>query len=94
MYERVLQDMREGIRKRQYVMTLHAEEEMVDDELSIFDVERTILTGTIVERQKDRHSGEWKYLIMGQVVDNQIISVVAKQSVTGKLVIITVYLEG
>jgi hypothetical protein len=31
--------MREKIRRRQYVMTLHAEEEMDDDSLTIFDVE-------------------------------------------------------
>jgi hypothetical protein len=30
--------MQEKIRTRQYVMTLHAEEEMDDDELSIFDI--------------------------------------------------------
>ena len=50
MYERILRQMRENIRSRQYVMTLHAEEEMNDDLLGIFDVERAILTGTIVER--------------------------------------------
>lgn len=37
--------MQEKIRARQYVMTLHAEEEMNDDGLSIFDIERGILTG-------------------------------------------------
>ncbi|MBX3059739.1 MAG: DUF4258 domain-containing protein [Anaerolineae bacterium] len=84
--------MRDGIRKRQYVMTLHAEEEMADDGLTIFDVERAILTGTIVERQEDHHSGEWKYLIVGQSVNGQILTVVAMLSVTSKLVIITVYL--
>jgi hypothetical protein len=39
-------------------MTLHAEEEM-DDDLSIFDNERCILTGEMVERQKDRDTQEW-----------------------------------
>ena len=42
--------MRDKVRTRQYVMTLHAEEEMSDDALTIFDVERGILTGEIVER--------------------------------------------
>lgn len=94
MYKRVLREMREGIRKRQYVMTLHAEEEMADDGLTIFDVERAILTGEIVERQNDQQSGQWKYLITGQTVDNQLVTVVARVSVVKKLVIITVYLEG
>jgi len=41
-------------------MTIHAEEEMDEDGLSIFDVERAILTGDIIERQKDRETEEWK----------------------------------
>ncbi len=93
MYKRVLREMREGIRKRQYVMTLHAEDEMADDGFTIFDVERAILTGEIVERQEDHQSGEWKYLVMGQTIGSRLITVVAKLSVINKLVIITVYLE-
>ncbi len=93
MYKRILHQMREKIRRRQYVVTLHAEEEANDDGLTIFDIERAILTGEIVERQEDRHSVEWKYLVTGQTVDSKVITVVAKLSVTNKLVIITVYLE-
>ena len=52
VHDRVLIQMREAIRTRNYIMTLHAEEEMADDDLSIFDIERIILTGRIVERQK------------------------------------------
>lgn len=92
MYERVLKRMQEKVRTRQYVMTLHAEEEMDADELSIFDVERAILVGRIFERQKDHTSDEWKYLIEGQTISRDPVVVVAKLSVTGKLVIITVYL--
>jgi len=65
---------------------------MSDDELTIFDVERAILTGEIVERQKDRMTGEWEYLIQGQTVAEEEIGVVAKMSITGKMVIITVYI--
>ena len=49
--------MQEKIRTRQYVVTVHAEEEMASDGLTIFDVERAILTGEIEERQKDRDAG-------------------------------------
>ena len=92
MYDRILKQMREKIRTRQYVMTLHAEEEMDDDNLSIFDIERGILTGRIIKRQKDLVTAEWKYLIEGETVAGSPVVVVAKLSVTGKLVIITVYL--
>lgn len=74
-------------------MTIHAEEEMDDDELYIFDVERAILTGDIIEGQKDRETGEWKYLVRGQMSEGVDIVVVAKLSPTGKMVIITVFSE-
>ncbi len=91
MYDRILRQMRERIRTRQYVMTLHAEEEMADDNLTVFDVDRVILTGEIIERQKDRVTAEWKYLVEGETIGGDVGIVVAKLSVTGKLVIITVY---
>lgn len=91
MFERILTEIRDKIRLRQYIMTIHAEEEMNDDKLSIFDLERCILTGEVVERQKDKETGEWKYLIEGQTVANAKIVVVVKISPTGKLVFITTY---
>ena len=91
MFQRILKQMRDKVRSRQYVMTLHAEEEMSDDELTIFDVERGILTGEVVERQKDAQTGEWKYLVRGHTVTGDDIVVVGKIGLTGKLVIITVY---
>ena len=93
MSKRVLRQMREKIRTRQYVMTLHAEEEMDNDGLFIFDVERAIMTGEIIEQQEDHRTGEWKYLFAGSAVDGRLVVVVTKLSVTSKLVIITVYLE-
>jgi hypothetical protein len=92
MFERILKQMQEKIRTRQYIMTLHAEEEMDDDELTIFDIERAILTGEIVERQKEYKTGEWKYLIKGYTLIDHNVIVVSKLSMTGKLVIITVFL--
>jgi hypothetical protein len=91
MFERILKRMREKIRKRQYVMTLHAEEEMNNDDLTIYDVERGILTGEILERQKDRDIAEWKYRSRGKTVEGGEVEIIAKLSPTGKLVIITVY---
>lgn len=91
MYERILRQMRDKIRTRQYVMTLHAEEEMNDDSLIIFDVERAILTGAVDERQQNHVSGEWKYVITGESIDGRNVTIVGKLSVTSKLIIITVY---
>jgi len=84
--------MRDKILKRNYVMTLHAEEEMDDEDLTIYDVEHSILTGKIVERQKDRVTEEWKYHIRGRTTDDGEVEVIVRLSPTGKLVIITVYM--
>ena len=91
MFEHILNVMREQVRTYHYVMTLHAEEEMNDDKLTIYDVESAILTGQIVERQKDQVTGEWKYRIQGNAVDGGEIELVAKLSPTGVLVLVTVY---
>ncbi len=91
MFERVLKAMREKIRGRHYVMTLHAEEEMDNDELTIYDVERGILTGRIIERQKERAAWEWKYRIKGRTLAGDGVELIAKLGATGSVVIITVY---
>ena len=93
MFERILSRMREKVRALQYVMTIHAEEEMDADDLSIFDVEQAILTGQIIERQKETETGEWKYLIKGHSVEDGDVVVVSKLSAPGILIIITVYVE-
>jgi len=72
-------------------MTLHGAEEMEADKLTIYDVEHCILTGEIIQRQRDRNTGESKYLVMGKTMTDDTAVVVAKIGPTGKLVIITVY---
>lgn len=95
MTARTLNRIRDTIRRRQYVLTLHAEEEeeeMDNDGLSIFDVESIVLTGEIVEQQRDRGTREVKYLIRGDTLASKEQGVVvAKFGMTGKLVILTVY---
>jgi hypothetical protein len=93
MYEAELRRMRELVRALRYVMTLHAEDEMVADALNIFDVESVVLTGSIIERQKDRLPDEWKYLVTGETIDGASATVVAKFGLAGALVFITVFRE-
>jgi hypothetical protein len=86
--------MRELVRRGSYVMTTHADEEADADEFSVFDVESAILTGQIVERQRDAPGGEWKYVICGQSLDGRRIAVVARIGWSHRrLYIITVYAE-
>ena len=69
LFPKILSKFKECVRENRYVVTQHGDEEMDEDELSIFDVERAILTGVIKERQKDSGKGEWKYVIRGQIID-------------------------
>lgn len=91
MFERILKAMREKIRRRHYVMTIHAEEEMDDEDLTIYDVEHGILTGKIIERQKEKTSWEWKYRFRGRSLEGDAMEIITKLGVTGQVVIITVY---
>jgi hypothetical protein len=92
--DRTINRMRERVRKRLYLVTLHAEEEMDNDGLTVYDVESIILTGQVIERQRDRKTGQRKYLIRGETVEGtQTAVVVSRWGPTDKLVIVTVYLD-
>ncbi len=72
-------------------MTTHADEEADEDDLSILDVESALLTGSIIERQRDRETGERKYMVCGQTVDGRQACVVVKFGLVSRLYILTVY---
>jgi hypothetical protein len=74
-------------------MTVHAEDEMDADGLTIYDIESVVLTGQIAERQRDRASAESKYLIDGRSLAGERATAVVKLGPTGKLVFITVFKE-
>ena len=93
MHDHILRQMRDKIRANEYIVSAHAYEEIQDDDLSILDGEHIILTGSIVERQQDLTSGEYKYVILGQTQAGHLAIVVAKISPTGQLVFITAWRE-
>lgn len=72
-------------------MTTRAEEEMDEDGLTILDVESVVLTGAIVERQKDTVTGDRKYVVRGQILSGNNAVVVGRIGQTGKLIFITIY---
>jgi hypothetical protein len=84
--------VRDLVRSLNYVVSLHAAEELEDDNLTILDLENIILTGRIVKRQRDRQTRETKILIRGRSLDGREAEVVVKPGPTGALYIITVYL--
>jgi hypothetical protein len=75
------------------LVSSHAADELEDDELDILDLESIVLTGEIIEWQRDHKTGEAKYVIRGVTLANVAGCVVAKFDSVGRAVIITVYLE-
>ena len=73
------------------MITMHAEEEMRADGFTLLDVERGVLTGAILEKQKDDRTAETKYRIHGKTVAGAAVELVAKLGVGGTMVVITVY---
>jgi hypothetical protein len=82
-----------GHRAHHACAVIAAADELEDDELDIIDLESIVLTGEIIERQKDQTTGEAKYVIRGITLANAAGCVVAKFDSVGRAVIITVYLE-
>lgn len=66
-----IERIRERIRFRQYDLTVHAVEEMAEDDLDITDVEQAVLTGRIARIEKDDPRGN-KYVIQGLALDTRI----------------------
>ncbi len=91
MSRRIIDKIRNAIRKGNYDVTYHAVEEMADDGLGIFDVESAILSGKIEKKEKDDPRGV-KYVIKGVGSNRSTpIGVVGRFKETGTFLIITVY---
>jgi hypothetical protein len=86
--------LRRLIRSSHYLVSIHAADELEDDGLSVLDLENILLTGQIIERQRDRATYETKVVIRGQALHGASCCAVAKLGATGRAIIITVYVEG
>ncbi|HKG97286.1 MAG TPA: DUF4258 domain-containing protein [Pyrinomonadaceae bacterium] len=72
-------------------MTVHAVEEMAEDDLDVFDIEQAVLNGQIVRRNKHDPRGT-KYTIEGLALDGEkLVGVVGWFHGTDRYLIITVY---
>ncbi|HNC52297.1 MAG TPA: DUF4258 domain-containing protein [Accumulibacter sp.] len=84
--------IRNCVRSLNYVVSIHAAEELDDDNLTILDLEITLLTSEIVERQHDRKTDERKFVVRGATVGGLQAEAVVKFGPLGNLFIITVHL--
>lgn len=78
------------VQEGRYVMTHHALDEMIADDLHVQDIEHIILNGRIIRVEREKESMQQKYVIYGETRDNFAAEVIVK--VKGQVVIITVYL--
>jgi hypothetical protein len=89
MRHRIAQ-IRDKIRSEAYDFTIHARDEMEEDELALSDVENVILNGQISRRERDA-LGRTKYIINGHSLDGRPTGVVGRFTETGFFLIITAY---
>jgi hypothetical protein len=89
--KRIIDKIREAVRTGNYDMTHHANEEMAEDNLAIYDIEYAILNGRIVKREKDDPRGT-KYTVFGKGMSPETsVGIVGRFKETGVFLIITVY---
>jgi len=93
MLDRVLRLFRQRVDAGDFVVTVHAEEEMTDDDLMVSDLEQVVACGAIQECQRDRATGERKYRVRGNATDGRPVQAIVKLGPTGKVVFITLYVE-
>jgi hypothetical protein len=72
------------------MMTVHAMEEMAEDDLDILDVEQALLTGQLTRTEKDDPRGT-KYLIEGLAIDGETSLGVVGRFQGERYLIITIY---
>lgn len=91
MPHRLIDRIRDKILLRDYDLTIHAVEEMAEDDLDVFDIEQAVLNGRVVRRQKQDPRGT-KYTIEGLACDGKrVVCVVGRFHGTDRFLIITVY---
>jgi hypothetical protein len=86
----ILQRIRQKIVDRDYYISSHAEEEMLDDDLERKDIENAILKGRI-EKKMTRDIRGTRYRMEGPAIDSRYIHVLCRFREDASLIIITVY---
>ncbi len=88
--KRTIDKLRKQVTEQKYLISVHANEEMSNDDLMAVDVESAILTGKIAKRFSKDPRGA-RYEVVGQSCDGRKVAVVCRTLEDGWLRIITVY---
>lgn len=91
MLQLTLNRIRDLVRSLNYVVSIHAAEELEDDNLTILDLESVLLTGQIIKRQRDRLTREAKTVVRGRTLHGFEAEAIVKLGHTGTLFVITIY---
>jgi len=86
----ILQKIRQKILDRDYYLSSHAEDEMLEDHLDRFDIENAILKGRI-DRKFTRDLRGTRYRIEGTTKDGRVIHVICRFKEESSLIVITAY---
>ena len=86
----ILQKIQQFIINRNYYLSSHAEEEMLDDDLERKDVENAILKGRMDKKMIHDIRGT-RYRIEGAARDGRLIHVLCRFREDANLILITVY---
>ena len=91
MPHRLIERIRQKILLRDYDLTVHAIEEMAEDDLDVLDIEQAVLNGQVVRRHIRDPRGT-KYAIEGMALDGErVVGIVGRFHGTDRFLIITVY---
>lgn len=85
-----LQKIKQYIEEQNYRITIHAQQEANNDNLTKEDIEHAILNGKITKKLTHDLRGA-RHVVTGMSPDNRVVSVVCRFLEIEKLSIITVY---
>ncbi len=85
-----IQKIRQKIIDRDYYISAHAEDEMLNDELERSDIENAILKGKIEKKLTEDIRGT-RYRIEGPAKDGRLVHIICRFKEDESLIIITVY---
>lgn len=92
--KRTIDKLRDCIRGQRYLISVHANKEMSDDDLVGIDLENAVLTGKIAKRLTKDLRGT-RYEVVGQACDGRAVAVICRTIGPDWIRIVTVYaLEG
>lgn len=88
--KRAIDKLRDLVREERYQVSVHANEEMSNDELAAIDVENVVLTGKITKRFTKEARGT-RYEVTGQALDGRPVAVICRIIGNNWLRIVTVF---